>query len=224
MDVMNARAHLIPALLMVFISAGRGLAAAEPFEKEIEAFETADKAHPPLKDAVLFIGSSTFRYWKSLPEDFPGIAVINRGFGGSQIADCTRYADRIAIPYHPRHVVMYAGDNDIAAGKTPQQVLEEFKEFVKKIRSALPDLPISYVSIKPSIARWKLIDRIKKANAMIEEYTRGEKNLDFINTFPLLLGSDGKPRPELFRPDGLHMNSKGYALWVPVLTARLKDG
>jgi lysophospholipase L1-like esterase len=199
------------------------LAASEPFEKEIEAFEAADKTQPPPRDAVLFIGSSTFRYWKSLPEDFPGIAVINRGFGGSQIADATRYADRIAIPYHPRHVVMYAGDNDIAAGKKPLEVLDEFQQFVKKMRSGLPDVPISYVSIKPSIARWKLIDRIKDANALIEQYTHGEKNVDFINVFPLLLGPDGKPRPELFRPDGLHMNSKGYALWIPVLTARLND-
>jgi len=197
-------------------------AADAPFEKEIAAFEAADQTQPPPKDAVLFIGSSTFRIWKSLPADFPGLAVINRGFGGSQIADSTRYADRIVVPYHPRRIVMYAGDNDLAAGKTAEQVLEEFKDFVTKVRASLPDVPISYISIKPSIARWKLIERIKQANSLIGQFATSEKNIDFIDIFPVMLGNDGKPRKELFRPDGLHMNADGYALWIPILRPRIE--
>lgn len=198
-------------------------AADGPFEKEIKAFEAADQKQPPPQNAVLFIGSSTIRIWKSLPKDFPELTVINRGFGGSQIADSTRYADRIAIPYHPSRIVIYAGDNDLAAGKSPEQVLEDFKGFVKKIRSALPDVPITFISIKPSIARWKLVDRIKKANSLIKQYAEGEKNIDFVDIFPAMLGPDGKPRPELFRADGLHMSAKGYAILIAALKPELLE-
>jgi lysophospholipase L1-like esterase len=219
---MNRRAFL-SILSLTFLAAIPLARAADapPFEREIKAFEAADREQPPPRDAVLFIGSSTIRIWKSLPKDFPELTVINRGFGGSQIADSTRYADRIAIPYHPSQIVMYAGDNDLAAGKTPEQVLEDFHDFVKKIRSALPDVPITLISIKPSIARWKIVDRIKKANSLIKEFAQGEKNIDFVDIYPAMLGADGKPRPELFRPDGLHMNANGYAILISALKPRL---
>lgn len=219
---MNRRPCHAIVVLMTLLLVRSVRAADAPFEKEIAAFEAADQTQPPPKDAVLFIGSSTFRIWKSLPADFPGLAVINRGFGGSQIADSTRYADRIVVPYHPRRIVMYAGDNDLAAGKTAEQVLEEFKDFVTKVRASLPDVPISYISIKPSIARWKLIERIKQANSLIGQFATSEKNIDFIDIFPVMLGNDGKPRKELFRPDGLHMNADGYALWIPILRPRIE--
>lgn len=219
---MNRRTFLFIALAATFALIPLAHAAA-PFENEIKAFEAADQKQPPPKDAVLFIGSSTIRIWKSLPQDFPELKVINRGFGGSQIADSTRYADRIAIPYHPSRIVMYAGDNDLAAGKSPEQVFEDFKAFVKKIRSALPDEPITFISIKPSIARWKLVEKIKQANSLIKQYAEGEKNIDFVDIFPALLGADGKPRPELFRADGLHMSPKGYAIVVSILKPRLLD-
>jgi lysophospholipase L1-like esterase len=209
-------------VLLTLLSVSSVFAAEGKYENDIKGFEAADRTQPPPKDGVLFIGSSTFRIWKTMPEDFPGLAVINRGFGGSQIEDSTRYADRIVIPYHPRRIVMYAGDNDLAAKKTPEQVLAEFQDFVKKVRGALPDVPISFISIKPSIARWKLIEQIKEANRLIEQYTKSEKNIDFIDIFPVMLGPDGKPRKELFRPDGLHMNADGYALWIPILRARIE--
>jgi lysophospholipase L1-like esterase len=210
----------VPLFALLLISATR--AADAPFAKEIRAFETADQKQPPPKDAVLFIGSSTIRFWKSLPSDFPDLKVINRGFGGSQISDSIRYADRIAIPYHPSHIVMYAGDNDLAAGKSPQQVLEDFQTFVKKIHASLPDVPITFISIKPSIARWKLIGKIREANALIEQYAKATKHVDFVDIGPALLGPDGKPRKELFRPDGLHMSPKGYAIVVALLKPRLE--
>lgn len=218
---MNRRGFLSILLLTILAAVPLSRAAELPFEKEIKAFEASDQEQPPPKDAVLFIGSSTIRIWKSLPTDFPELTVINRGFGGSQIADSTRYADRIAIPYHPSRIVMYAGDNDLAAGKTPERVLEDFQDFVKKIRSALPDVPITFISIKPSIARWKLVDRIRKANSLIQHFAEGEKNIDFVDIFPAMLGSDGKPRPDLFRPDGLHMSAKGYAILIAALKPRL---
>lgn len=193
-----------------------------PFENEIQAFEQADRKQPPPKNAVEFVGSSSIRFWGTLAQDFPHIPVINRGFGGSQIEDSTRYADRIIIPYHPRQILFYAGDNDLAAGKTPEQVLAEFQDFVKKVRAALPDVRISFISIKPSLARWRLIEQIKKANQLIQDFVKKEKNIDYIDIFTPMLGPDGKPRAELFRPDGLHVNQKGYELWTSIIAPKLQ--
>jgi lysophospholipase L1-like esterase len=209
--------------LLVAWTARTASAADAPFEKEIKAFEAADQQKAPPKNAVLFIGSSSIRLWNTLDADFPGIAVINRGFGGSKIPDSTRYVDRIVTPYHPRKIVMYAGDNDIGGGRTPQQVLEAFQAFVAKVRQTMPDVPISFISIKPSLKRWKLVDQIKEANALIEKFTKSEKTLDYIDIFTPMLGSDGKPRPELFRPDGLHMVAQGYELWVSIIAPKLKE-
>ncbi|HEY2587755.1 MAG TPA: GDSL-type esterase/lipase family protein, partial [Tepidisphaeraceae bacterium] len=128
----------------------------------------------------------------------------------------------IAIPYHPSRIVMYAGDNDLAAGKTPKQVLADFQAFASKVHNSLPDVPITFISIKPSIARWKLVDKIKEANALVEQYAQTEKHVDFVDIFPALLGPDGQPRKELFRPDGLHMSPKGYAIVVSILKPRLE--
>ena len=207
-------------LLLILPTALR--AADAPFEKEIAAFEQADKKSTPPKNAILFVGSSTIRMWTTLSEDFPKLQVINRGFGGSQIADSVRYADRIIIPYHPRRVVLYAGDNDLNAGKSPQQVLKDFSELVEKIHSALPDVPVDFISIKPSLAREKLMPQMAEANKLVEEYAKSHKNVGYINIVPVMLDGEGKPRKELFRPDGLHMNREGYKLWAPIIAAKIQ--
>lgn len=213
------RRHVITLLLLTTALSVR--AADAPFDKEIRAFEVADAKQPPPRNAVLFVGSSSIRLWSTLAQDFPDFPVINRGFGGSEIADSTRYADRIVIPYHPRRIVMYAGDNDIAKGKSPQQVAEDFRAFVEKVRAALPDVPISYICIKPSPQRWKLVDKIKQANHLIDQYAATQKNIDYIDVFAPMLGPDGTPRKELFRDDGLHLNHEGYELWTSIIRPRL---
>jgi len=215
------RRHLIP--LMLLIAAPIVRAADAPFEKEIRAFEASDAKQPPPKNAILFVGSSSIRFWTTLAEDFPNVPVINRGFGGSEIADSTRYADRIVIPYHPKQIVMYAGDNDIAKGKSPQQVADDFKAFVEKVRAALPDMPISYICIKPSIQRWKLVDKIREADRLIREYASGQKNIDYIDVFTPMLDEQSMPRKELFREDGLHLNREGYKLWVSLVRPVLRQ-
>ena len=186
---------------------------AAPFEKEILAFEAADKTNPPPTSATLFIGSSSIRLWTTLAEDFPKHRVINRGFGGSQIIDSVRYARRIVLPYKPRLVVLYAGGNDINAGKTPEQVAADYRAFVKTVHDALPATRIAYISIAPNPARWAQVDHVRAANALIEAHTRTDKRLAFINVFPKMLGEDGQPLPEIFSADRLHMNPKGYELW-----------
>jgi lysophospholipase L1-like esterase len=192
------------------------------FEAEIKAFETADKTNPPPARAVLFVGSSSVRLWKTLARDFPDLKVINRGFGGSHIADSLAFADRIILPYKPRMVVLYAGDNDIAAGKSPEEIFTDFKALTQKIHAKLPRTRIAFISIKPSPSRWPLVEKIKTANRLIAEYCRKARRLDYIDVFTPMLGDDGTPRAELFVEDKLHLNAKGYALWTRIVAPHLK--
>lgn len=192
------------------------------WEPEIRKFEQADRVSPPPKGAVLFVGSSSFRLWKTLGEDFEGIPVINRGFGGSEMEYVVRYADRIILPYEPRVVLVYAGDNDIARGKAPERVLEEYRALVGKIREKMPDVPIGYVSVKASIKRWPLADKIKALNAAIAAYSAAEKGLFFVDVFAPMLGADGMPRKELFVADGLHLTHEGYLLWASLIRPHIE--
>ncbi|HWA85744.1 MAG TPA: SGNH/GDSL hydrolase family protein, partial [Opitutus sp.] len=167
------------------------------------------------------IGSSSIVKWSSLARDFPFTSVINRGFGGSELADSVFYADRIAIPYHPRAIVVYAGDNDIAAGKSPETVAADFVAFREKIHAALPGTPIFYLSIKFSNSRIKLKDAMARANALIAADCAAHPNCTFVDVNTPMLGTDGHPRAELFQPDQLHMRPAGYAIWTRILTPLL---
>lgn len=160
--------------------------------------------------------------WKTLAEDMDGIQTVRRGFGGSQIADSTEMADRIVFPYNPRMVVLYAGDNDIAANAPPEKVLADFKAFVKKVRSRMPAVPVAFISIKPCMARWNLIDTVRVANALVRHYCESERDLKYIDVFTLTLGCDGKPLPELFESDLLHLNREGYKLWTRIIRPQLE--
>jgi len=198
------------------IAAGAG-ATVNRFEPEIEQFEASDKTNPPPRNAVLFIGSSSIRFWKDLGRSFPGHQIIQRGFGGSELSDSVEFADRIVIPYQPRLIFLYAGDNDLANGKSPQQVFADFAAFAKKVHARLPKTVIAYIAIKPSLARQKLIHEIKTANDLIKTFVKPSSTLIFVDVFKPMLRSDDTPRPELFVQDGLHLNEQGYALWTSVL-------
>jgi lysophospholipase L1-like esterase len=187
------------------------------WEKDIRAFEIADKTNPPPLDAILFIGSSSIRRWTNLAQTFPGHKVLNRGFGGSQLADSVAFVDRIVTPYKPKLVLLYAGDNDIASGKSPERVLGNFKAFVGKIHAALPETRIAYIAIKPCPAREKYLDRVKATNRLMRDYTASDSRLLFIDVFTPMLTKEGRPRADLCIKDGLHPNAQGYDLWASFL-------
>lgn len=193
---------------------------------QISAYEKADRVNPPKAGVIVFTGSSSIRFWHSLANDMKPLEVINRGFGGSQIAHVNEYAVRIIIPYQPRAVVLYAGDNDLSWpwSKTPEQVSGDFKQFVQIIHAKLPETWIYYVSIKPSILRWGNWEKFQKTNGLIAEYSRTQPRVQFIDVEVAMLDAQGKPRAELFRWDGVHLNAKGYAVWTsiirPVLLSR----
>jgi len=182
------------------------------WEKEIAAFEQSDITNPPPHGAVEFLGSSTIRRWTTLAQDFPGQQVYNRGFGGSEIADSTHFAPRIVFPYAPRMIVFRAGGNDLWAGKSPEQVFADFKEFVAVIHAQLPDTEIIFISWNPTPSRWKQHEQEKELNRLVENFVRQTPHLKYIETYDLPLDTDGRPRSELFVADQLHFNAAGYKL------------
>lgn len=198
--------------LVLPVAFGAEPKAADParFEKAIAAYEAEDKTNAPPKDATLFYGASNIRLWKSLPQRFGKQKPVNRGFGGSQLSDCIHFADRVVIPYAPKTIYLNAGGNDLHAGKSPAQVLKDFQTFVTKVRAALPQTQINYLSIPTSPARWSEVEQVKLANRLIAEHVKADGKLGFINFFPHLLGDDGQPRAELFVADKLHFSEAGY--------------
>ena len=212
----------IRSLVFLFALAGAALAAPEKWAAAIDKFTAADAAHPPPQGAVLFIGSSSIVKWTSLAKDFAPLPVINRGFGGSELADSVFYLDRIAIPYRPRVVVVYAGDNDLNAGKTPETVAADFTAFCAKLHAALPATRIVFIGVKPSPSRWKLRASQEKANALVAAFCAQDKRRVFVDVWQPMLDARGQPRPELFVADMLHMNPAGYAIWTPLVTPHLK--
>lgn len=197
--------------------------AVDRWEQDIAAFEEADRQSPPPAEAVLFVGSSSIRLW-DLPRWFPDLATLNRGFGGSQIADVNRYVARIVLPYQPRRIVFYAGDNDINAGKAPLVVAADFRRFVDLVRRSLPEAEIFYVPVKPSLDRWEQFAQQQVANAEILELCQTDPRLTYVDTATPMLGRDGRPRPELFVDDGLHLSAAGYELWSGLVAAALAAG
>jgi lysophospholipase L1-like esterase len=187
----------------------------------MQAFEKADKAKPPAKGGVVFYGSSTIRRW-DLAKSFPGKDYVNRGFGGSSTPDAIRYLDRIVIPLRPRIIVYYEGDNDIGRGGTGPQVFADFRTFANKVHAALPETKIVYLAIKPSLARWHLVNQMRTANLLIKEYTYSDPRVMYVDTDAPMLGPDRKPRPELFVEDGLHMSEAGYSIWNKLVAPHLK--
>ena len=187
------------------------------WEKDIRAFEAADKTNPPPQDAVLFIGSSSIRLWTNLALAFPGHRILKRGFGGSELSDSVAFVDRIVTPYKPKLVLLYAGDNDIASGKTPERILADFKAFSVKTHAALPDTRIAYIAIKPCPAREKYLDRVKATNRLIQEYAASDSRLLFMDVFTPMLAQDGRPRADLCIKDGLHPNAQCYELWASII-------
>lgn len=191
--------------------------AARKWADEIAEFRAADRLHPPRPGGVVFVGSSSIRLWPDLAAAFPGVNVIQRGFGGSVLPDVVYRIPEIVTPYRPRLIVLYAGDNDLAEGATPQRIFNDYRNFVQLVRKSLPRARIAFVSIKPSIARATMIRSADTANRLIRNYASGHPRLLYIDVFTPMLNAAGQPRPELFAEDGLHLNARGYALWQEIL-------
>ena len=221
---------LVIAIFAAFATAGTTCTAALPdarppasrWDATFAAFAADDAAHPHPPGGVLFVGSSSIRLWNDLESQFHDLpVVIKRGFGGSQLSDCVKNLSRLVLRYRPRTVLVYAGDNDLASGSTPREVLDRFTSFAEGVHQALPETQIFYISIKPSPARVGLLPQIRATNALIRDYADREGKVDYIDVFTPMIDASGKPRAELFRADALHLNADGYALWKRVIAPRV---
>jgi lysophospholipase L1-like esterase len=183
----------------------------------IRDFAAMDRSKPPRPGAVVFVGSSSVRLWHGLEGQFGSTVVVKRGFGGARLSDCVEHLDQLVVKHRPRLVLLYAGDNDLAEGAPPGEVLQRFVAFAERIRERLPKARLVFVSIKPSPARQALLLQVRVANRLIESYVRGRPGLAYVDVFSSMLDSDGLPRRELFAADELHLNADGYALWRAVL-------
>jgi lysophospholipase L1-like esterase len=193
------------------------------YEEAIAAFEAADKQAMPPKCATLFVGSSTIRRWDTLAKDFPDRTVINRGFGGSTVWEVDAYFSRIVTPYHPKEIVFYAGDNDLAAGRTPADVFADFAAFMRMKDQQLGKTPVYFIAVKPSILRWSMQMQMTEVNARVREMAEARDDLMFINIVQAMLTPDGQPK-DIFLEDNLHMKPEGYAIWTPIVDAALDRG
>ena len=209
-------------LVLILFGGAADVPASDRWEPAIKKFEEQDKQQAPPQNATLFVGSSSIVFW-DVQKSFPNLALIKRGFGGSLFRDATYYVDRIVIPYEPKTIVIYDGDNDLKSGLSAEEVFADCKAFVEKVRAALPDTKIIVLSVKPSIARWELYGEQQKANKLIENYTKANKDLLYVDVGTALLGADGKPRADLLKEDGLHLNEAGYEIWTKILTPILTE-
>jgi lysophospholipase L1-like esterase len=188
------------------------------FQKEVQQLTANDGAAPPT-GVILFTGSSSIRKWTDLDTRFPGKPVLNRGFGGSEMSDLVYYFDKLILPYHPKQIFIYEGDNDISANRSTETILNNAQRLLVLIREKLGSkVSVVFISPKPSLARWNLRDRYHEVNAALEAWTRQQKGVAFADVWPVMLDKNGEVFKDIFIEDGLHMNSKGYDLWMPVIT------
>ena len=215
---------LTAAFLFGMLTSSAQTTTAIPFQDEIDAFIKKDSIHMPAANSILFVGSSSFNYWKDISNYFPGYPIINRGFGGSSLTDIIHFNQETILKYKPKQIYIYCGENDIAASDTitPQIVFERFKTLYTIIRTHLGNkVPIMYVSIKPSVARWIMEEKFVAANALIRNFINKQKHTQFLDVHSAMLDTSGMVYKDIFIADKLHMNAKGYAIWQKIIAPTL---
>jgi lysophospholipase L1-like esterase len=215
--------HLKLIVLFIFLFTWANAQDQLPFYNEIKYFKKQDSLSFPPKNAILFVGSSTFTNWKDVQKYFPDHVIINRGFGGSSLPHVINYANDIIFPYHPKQIVIYCGENDFTnPGTTTEMVVLRVKQLFELIRAKYPKTYIAYISIKPSASREKYFPQMIAANKMIATMVKGMKHTEFINTYDAMFNPDGTLLSDIFLKDNLHMNAKGYAIWQKIIEPYLK--
>ncbi|MEZ5277795.1 MAG: GDSL-type esterase/lipase family protein [Opitutaceae bacterium] len=208
---------------LITISLGALVAEPSRFEDTIRGFEEADRVNPPEPGGVLFVGSSSIRMWRDLEMAFPDLGpILNRGFGGSTMADLLEVTDRIVLPSRPAVIVVYEGDNDLAGKATPAEVAARFAMFLDRMAEALPETRVLILSVKPSFARWALLPQMRETNQLLTRMAVARERVEFVDVFHAMLGPGVSLAREDFSDDGLHLSARGYARWAEVLTPWLR--
>lgn len=209
-------ALVLAVLASPVLAAESAVPAEDRWAADMRRFDADDAKKPTPPNGVVFVGSSSIRMW-DLKASFPDAEPLNRGFGGSELADSVRHVDRLVLRHNPRVVVLYAGDNDVANRKTPEMIIGDFKEFVAAVRKKLPKTKIVYICIKPSIARWQIAEPMRQANAGVKAICDATDRCEFIDVWTPMLDEKGEPRDELYVWDGLHMTPAGYEIWTKLV-------
>jgi lysophospholipase L1-like esterase len=194
----------------------------EAWREQWRAFEETDRTNPPPHEAMLFVGSSTIRLWSTLEADFPAYLTVRRGIGGAHLEDVTAEADPLIFRHTPRLILVYAGDNDLADGKTPDRVADDFETLRSRVRERLPEAFLGFLAIKPSVQRRHLLPEIRAANALVREFVSRDPRLFYVDVFSPMLGVEGEPKAELLAADGLHLSAEGYRVWAATIQAALQ--
>ena len=215
--------YILSFFLLFFILPGFTQDAGMPYAEDIVRFKEIDKINPPPQYAILFAGSSSFTLWKDVQDYFPGFTIINRGFGGSTLLDQIHYVENIVFPYSPKQIVIYCGENDLASSDTISSdlVTNRFVTWFNLVRTELPDVRITYVSMKPSPSRWHLAEKFIEANRNIHKFIDSQTNAAFVNIWDSMLNENNRPDPDLFLDDSLHMNTNGYRIWQKLIQPEL---
>ncbi len=187
------------------------------FERNVRAYEAADRTNPPPKGAILLAGDSQFYRWKTLDEDLPDYTIVNRGIDSFQTSDLVHFADRLVLPYQPRLIVLHVGGNDVHNGKSADEILADFKTFVARVRAVQPDVPIAFTSITPGPGRWDEAPARKAANLAVKTWVATRPGLSFIDLWDAMLTPDGQPREDLWVADRIHPNHAGYLIRVRIM-------
>jgi lysophospholipase L1-like esterase len=220
---MKRRWLLLAAALLPVSLRAQTQVAEQRWKKELDAFAAADRLQMPPPGGVLFVGSSSIRFWTGLETAFADQpVVIKRGFGGSRLSEIADLVHRLVLPYQPRQVVLYAGENDIHEGVSPSELLTHFQRFVQQVQGALPATRVAGMAIKPSPSRLAFMATMREANLLIQTHVLQHDNLDYIDVHTAMLDNDGRPRPELFVRDQLHLSAEGYGLWRQIVSAHLR--
>ena len=207
---------VLTAVMLLLPLSAAGAQSESRWQQAMDRFAELDRESPPKPGGILFLGSSSVRRW-DLERWLPGHGATNRGFGGSQIADSVRHFDRLVVPHRPTSIFFYAGDNDIAASKTAEQVAADFDSFTDLVKSHFPETKVWFIAIKPSLARWHRWPAMEEANQRIAELCKSDPRLEYIDVATPTLGADGKPLPGIFVEDDLHLNDAGYQMWADVI-------
>jgi lysophospholipase L1-like esterase len=190
-----------------------------PFWNEVQAFKKQDSLAFPAKSQILLIGSSSFTMWTDVQSYFPGYPILNRAFGGSSLTDVIRYAKDIVLPYHPKQIIVYCGENDLAGDSTVdgEKVYERFKELFELLRGYYPGIPVAYVSMKPSPSRRRLLLKMEQGNRLIKHFMAQQVSTSYIDVYSRMLNPDHSLIGDIYREDSLHMNKKGYIIWQKII-------
>ncbi|CAM2826879.1 G-D-S-L family lipolytic protein [Chryseobacterium flavum] len=215
---------ILSAFLLLFFAISFSQEKKPMFWQDIQHFKKEDQQNPPPKDAILFIGSSSFTRWTDVADYFPDKTIINRGFGGSRLTDLNDFADDLLAPYQPKQIIIYCGENDFADNHQlkAKTVVSRYKTFYKKIRERFPNIEVDYISMKYSPSREKLWPQMKIANKKIAAFMKKEANAEFIDVTKAMEDSNGHVRKDIFVEDMLHFKPEGYQIWKKVMDPYMK--